>query len=106
MCRDKSFLEVNALVHREHGNLEVGEGVAALGVCGLGIVRLGVTVIGIVGRVGVGSKVSVDVAKEMLSRRVARRYCSISNVRDGMVWRLVVGESCHSGSSVSMVALS
>jgi len=93
-------------VYREHGNLEVGEGVAALGVYRLGIVRLRVTVIGIVGRVSVGSKVSVDVAKEMLSRRVARRYCSISNIRDGIIWRLVVGESCYSGSSVSMVALS
>jgi len=65
MCRDKSFLEVNALVHREHGNLKAGEGVAALGV----------TIIGIVGRVGVGSmEVSVDVVREMLSRRVACWY--------------------------------
>jgi len=62
MYRDRSFLEVNALVHREYGNLKAGKGVAALGVI----------IIGIVGRVGVGSmEVSVDVVREMLSRRVA-----------------------------------
>ena len=107
MCRDKSFLEVNALVHREHGTLKAGEGVAALGVCGLGMVRLGVTVIGVVDRVGVGStEVSVDVAREILSRRVACRYCSGSHVRGGMAWRLIVGESCDGGSSSPTVALS
>jgi hypothetical protein len=108
MCRDKSFLEVNAPAHREHGNLKAGEGVAtALEVCGLEMVRLGLTVIGIVGRVGVGSmQVSVDVAREMLSRRVACRYCSGSHVRGGMAGRLIVGESCDSGRSTSTVALS